>query len=131
MKNHGYVLKLIAEKLQSRCGFVQYTAPPVAYAGFSKGGAGNLRIMKTKRKISPLRISLFFCPKLGEDQKKKKKAFSQILSVTVLKLSAQVTMGGAMPQFYMLFYANYAVLATQRGGPWHHAPPLNTSAIVV
>ena len=27
--------------------------------------------MHTKRKISPLRISLFFCPKLGEDQKKK------------------------------------------------------------
>ena len=27
--------------------------------------------MKTKRKISPLRISPFFCPKLGEDLKKK------------------------------------------------------------
>ena len=25
--------------------------------------------MKTKKKISPLRISPFFCPKLGEDQK--------------------------------------------------------------
>ena len=38
-----------------------------------KGGGwpGNLRIMKTKRKISPLRISPFSCPKIGEDRKKK------------------------------------------------------------
>ena len=36
-----------------------------------EGWAENWRIMKTKRKISPLRISPFFCPKLGEDQKKK------------------------------------------------------------
>ena len=32
---------------------------------------GNLRIMKTKKKTSPLRISPFSCPKLGEDRKKK------------------------------------------------------------
>ena len=38
---------------------------------FERGvGAGNLRIMKTKRKISPLRISPFSFPKLVEDQKK-------------------------------------------------------------
>ena len=36
-----------------------------------KRGEGNLWIMHTKRKISPLRISSFFCPKLGEYQKKK------------------------------------------------------------
>ena len=28
-----------------------------------------------------------------------------------------------MPQFCILFYANYTILATQRWGPWHHAPP--------
>ena len=39
---------------------------------FEKGGPGNLRILKTKRKISPLRISPFFCPKLGENKKKKR-----------------------------------------------------------
>ena len=90
---------------------------------FERGeGAGNLKIMKTKRKISPLRISPFSCPKLGEDQKKKKKnrkkslkenslklvrflaqisvktkkkqIFTQILSFCVLKLSAQVTKRG-------------------------------------
>ena len=33
-------------------------------------GAGNLKIRKTKTKISPLKISPFSCPKLGEDQKK-------------------------------------------------------------
>ena len=27
----------------------RFKSAPVAYAGFSKGGAGNLRIMKTKR----------------------------------------------------------------------------------
>ena len=31
--------------------------------------------------------------------------------------------GGAMPQFCILFYANYTILATQRGGPWPNAPP--------
>ena len=41
----------------------------VAYAGFSKGGPGNLKVMKTKRKISPLRIN-FPAQKSGEDQKK-------------------------------------------------------------
>ena len=28
-----------------------------------------------------------------------------------------------MPQFCTLFYANYTILATQRGGPWPNAPP--------
>ena len=36
-----------------------------------EGGPGNLRIMKTKRKFSPLRISPFSRPKLGEDRKKR------------------------------------------------------------
>ena len=28
-----------------------------------------------------------------------------------------------MPQFCILFYANYTILTTQRGWPWHHVPP--------
>ena len=28
-----------------------------------------------------------------------------------------------MPQFCILFYANYTVLTTQREWPWHHVPP--------
>ena len=78
---------------------------------------------KTKR--SPLKFSLVLGPKLGEDQKKK--VFTQIKSgfwpkerssptASVLKSSAQVTTGRAMPQFYILFYDNYTILATQRGG---------------
>ena len=40
---------------------------------FERGGGGpeNLNIIKTKRKIFPLRISPFSCPKLGDDQKKR------------------------------------------------------------
>ena len=65
---------------------------------FEGGVPGNLRIMKTKRKISPLKISPFSCPKLGEDRKKKK-VISQILSVFVLKLLAQITNGEACRNF--------------------------------
>ena len=36
-----------------------------------EGGPRNLRIMKTKRKRFPLRISSFFCPNLGKDQRKR------------------------------------------------------------
>ena len=36
-----------------------------------------------------------------------------------------------MPQFCILFYANYTILATQRGRPWPNAPPLNTPLILV
>ena len=68
------------------------------YRIFKGGVPGNLRIMKTKRKISSLRISPFSCPKLGEDRKKKK-VISQILSVFVLKLSAQITNRGACRNF--------------------------------
>ena len=84
--------------------------------------------MKTKRKISPLRSSSFSCPKLGEDQKIKK-----VLYLDSVRLCAQTFSpsykggggGGGMPQFRKLFYANYTILATQRRGPWCHAP-LNT-----
>ena len=47
----------------------------VAYIGFLKGGGGGGGARKfenneDQKKISPLRISPFFCPKLGEEQKK-------------------------------------------------------------
>ena len=91
----------------------------LAYAGFSKGGgAENLRTMKTKRKNFLLRLSPVFGPKLDEGQKKKerkKKVFTHISSGFVLKLAAQVTKRGTMPQFFILFYANYTMPATQ----WH------------
>ena len=43
---------------------------PVAYARFSKGGGGRNFDNEDQKKISPLRISPFFGPKLGVDQKK-------------------------------------------------------------
>ena len=74
---------------------------------FERGGPGNSensRLMKTRMKIfQPKTKSVFPCPKLGEDQKKKglhsnlvrflaKKRSSP--TVSVLKPSAQVTKGG-------------------------------------
>ena len=75
------------------------TSVRIIFKGGGGGGGvpGNLRIMKTKRKNSPLRINPFSCPKLGEDRKKK--VISQILSVFVLKLSAQITNRGACRNF--------------------------------
>ena len=32
-----------------------------------------------------------------------------------------------MPQFCILFYADYTILATQRGGAWPDGPSLNTT----
>ena len=107
---------------------------PVAFAGFSKGGgAGNLKIMKTKRKISPLRISPFSCPKLGEDQNKKgiDSKLVRFVAQNYVKTKKNRSLprfcpfvcsnflpklqNVAMPQFYVLFHANCTILATQRG----------------
>ena len=52
---------------------------------FERGGAGNLKIMKTQKKNSPLRISPFFCPKLREDQRQKIKK----MEVAILPLEAK------------------------------------------
>ena len=90
---------------------------------FKEGGVtGNLRIMKTKRKISPLKISAFSCPKLGED--KNKGYWSDFVRFCAQTFCLNYNWGG-MPQFCILFYVNYTILKTQRGWPWHHAP-LNT-----
>ena len=83
-----------------------------------------MRIMKTKRKISPFRISPFSCPKLGEDQKKKeKRSLVRFVRFCAQTFCSSYKGEGGMPQFCILFYANYTLLTSQRGGPWHHAPP--------
>ena len=38
---------------------------------FERGGGQKIENNEDQKKISPLRISPFFCPKLGEDQKKR------------------------------------------------------------
>ena len=87
-------------------------------------GAGNLRIMKIRSKTSPLTISLFFSPKLGEHQNLKKRSSVRICPFLCSNFLPKLQRGD-MPQVYMLFYANYTILATQRVG--HGTiPPLNT-----
>ena len=79
--------------------------------------------------IVSLQFSPIFRPKLGEDKKEKRSSFqfSSIFlgvgqkqryspTMCVLKASAQLTKGGGMPQFCILIYANYTILATIR--PW-------------
>ena len=91
-------------------------------------GPGNLKIMKTKRKISPPIISPFFCPKLGEDQKKGLHPDSVRCPLVYSNFLPKLQRG-AMPQFCILFYANYTILATQRG---HGTmPPLNTPLLLL
>ena len=110
---------------------------------FEREGAGNsenLRLMKTRMKIfHPKTKSVFPCPKLGEDQKQRSSLkFSTVFGqkkVFAHRFCAQTFCpsykGGAMLQFCILFYANYTILATQRGEPWHNAPPLNTPLLVL
>ena len=94
---------------------------------FKEGVPGNLRIMTTKRKISPLRISPFSCPKLGEDRKKK--VISQILSVFVLKLSVQITNRGACRNF--AYYSMLIILYWRPKGSGHGTmSPLNTPLVL-
>ena len=107
---------------------------PVAYAGFSKGEARKFEINEDQNENFPAQNQVrFFCPKLGEDQKKKglhsnlvrflaKKRSS--LTVSVLKLSAQVTNGGPC---YNFAYFSMLIIQSWRpkgGGAWPNAPLL-------
>ena len=87
--------------------------------------------------IVSLQFSLIFRPKLGEDQKKRSSLkFSPFFldagekqrsspTICVLKPSARLTRGGGggIPQFRILIYANYTILATQKRGHDPMAPP--------
>ena len=75
------------------------------------------------QKRSTLKFSQVFGPKLNEDQKKGGPRPDSV------RLGAQTFCpsykeGGA--QFSILFYANYTILATQKGGHGTMPPPLNT-----
>ena len=113
---------------------------PVAYPGFSKGGARKFEIMKTKRKIFALRISSFSGLKLREDRKKSLHSkLVRFLAQNYVKTKKNRSLPrfcpfvcsnflpklqrGAMPRFCILFYANYTILATQRGGHGTMLPP--------
>ena len=85
---------------------------------------------RPKKKRSSFKYSPVFGPKLGEDQNKKtkkkglhsnlvqflakEKAFAHRFCAQTVGLSYKGKR--VMPQFRILFYANYTILATQRGG---------------
>ena len=91
---------------------------------------------RPKKKRSWLKLSPLFGPKLGEDQKNKWKVFPQFSPVFGQKKSlcppflcsnllpkSQRRGEWAMPQLCILFYANYTIPSTRRGGHGPKAPP--------
>ena len=102
---------------------------------FRKGGGRKFRkleINEDQNENFPSQNQVRFpVPKLGEDQKQRSSLkFSTVFGqkkVFAHRFCAQTFCpsykGGAMLQFCILFYANYTILATQRGEPWHNAPP--------
>ena len=112
----------------------------VAYAGFSKGGAQEIqKIWEQRRpyqKVPVFQPKIRWWPKkkgLHSDlvrflaqnwMKAKKKVFAHRLCAQTFCPSYQ---GGAMPQFGILFYANYSILSRQpKGGAMAQWPLLNT-----
>ena len=102
---------------------------------FERGGPENLRLMKTGMKTFQLKTKSVFIPKIRWRPPPKKKVFTQIWSgfwpkkglrppFLCSNLLPKLQRGGSMPKFCIVFYANYTILATQRGG---HGPmaPLN------
>ena len=89
----------------------------VAHAGFLKGGggAGNLKIKKTKSKISPLRISPVFGSKLGEDQQSSSLKFSSVFGPK-LGEDQKIKNKRSSPRFCPFVYSNF-LPKLQRVGP--------------
>ena len=84
-------------------------------------------IMKTKIRNSSLRISPFFCPKLGEDQNKPKKRSSLRFSpVFGPKLGEDLLLkfqkGGYNSVLHTIL-TYLCIPSTPKEGPWHNAPP--------
>ena len=109
---------------------------------FERGGGGpgtseNLR--RTESEIVPPKISPIFCPKLGEEQKKKglhsnlvrffaqtweqawEKRTKHTLCVSNLMHNFQ-TGGGACINF-AYFSIQFYNPGDPKGGPWHNGPP--------
>ena len=79
------------------------------------GGAGNLKIKKTKSKISPLRISPVFGPKLGEDQQSSSLKFSSVFGPK-LGEDQKIKNKRSSPRFCPFVYSNF-LPKLQRVGP--------------
>ena len=72
--------------------------------------------MKTKRKISPLRISPFFGPKLGEDQKKNSVPLCAQTFCPSYKDGGHAAILHTISMLIILSWR-------PKGGAWHHGPP--------
>ena len=83
--------------------------------------------MKTNRKIAPLGISPFCSQKLGEDQKKRS---SLKFSPDSVRLCAQTfctsNKGRGRVALLHIILCKFYYPGDPKGGPWHHALPLNT-----
>ena len=85
--------------------------------------------MKTKSERSPLRISLFFCPNLGEDKKKGLHPHSA-------RFSAQISKVGEHDSILRTILKYLCITGTPKGGhgtmiikPWGHG--INTLLVIV
>ena len=99
------------------------TLRPLAYAEFSKGGGGGggrkFKNNEDQKKNFSIQNQSIFLPKIR--WRPKKKVFTQILSVSVLKLSAQVTKGGVCRNF--AYYSMLIILSWRpEGGGEGKAP---------
>ena len=90
-----------------------------------------------KKKRSSLKFRPIFRPNLGEEQKKKKKRsllkVRPVFHPNSLKFPAKslkawcpTYKGGGHASILLTLLCNFAILATQRGGPRPNGPPLNT-----
>ena len=100
--------------------------PKIKWRPKKEGGGGRPKIKWIPKKRSSVKkekgLHSNLVRFLAQNYVKAKKRSSP--TVFVLKPSAQVTKGEAMPQFRILFYAIYTILVTQRGAMAQC--PLNT-----
>ena len=111
------------------------------FKAFFRPKLGNLQKKKEKKKVfakiqsdfsAEIRNSKVFSAQnqVISKKKKKKKVFTQgpsrfspeLTPISSRKPDAQLTKGGHA-SILLTLLCNFAILATQRGGPWHNAPP--------
>ena len=106
---------------------------PVAYARILKGGdqarsqkfekrdKNQMRKIETKKKSFLLRFSLFFCPDLSEDQKKK--IFTEIQSVFLPRFLAPSRKGGFHGSILRTILRYSYITGDPKGGTCTMSPP--------
>ena len=94
--------------------------------------SGDLKKKKKKKVFAKIqsdfsaeiRNSKLFSTQNQVISKKKKNRFSpELTQISSRKPDAQFTKGGGHASILLTLLCNFAILATQRGGPWHNGPP--------